>query len=402
MDIEAKKVMITNTNLNGMLKPNNNPNEYTISVGQYTEPGILVKEGNINHHQAMIFDIVYDRIYRMLNEIPNSDDFFGGNLKYSKAYEEENLKLLNKKKLDFLNKVVQLLSIVRDGESLPYNSILKNDLLYAPKDIIDDAFPLIFGLTYRNDLEFKAQERGNFNVIIDLLRKYDIKKYFFEYLLNVIFYGKSPNWDNNRLTINLNSIFDNKERSVYLIKQWFLESEELMFSMTYPITCFFGKKPDYKSKGTYMFPIQSAKPFNDIKYAKSKMEISFSLRNHFMSLFAHDAKIGVHKFIPTKLYKMNSNEFFLGKNLLNNVYYNSRKKVYQSKLNYRMEEMFMMLNLPWRDLNNCNNTYRRKAIHKAIGRLHDNHIINISKLTSERLILNGVWNINGNKCIQQI
>ena len=397
---EAKKVLITNPTLNSMIKPNMTPNEYTMSTGQYTDAGMKMINGHLNHQQSMLFDIVYDRIYRLLNEIPNSDDYVSTNLKVGKEHIDENLKLLNKKKLDFLQKVKFLLKHAQEIESIPYNTLLRNEFLYAPKDLIDQAFPLDFSLTYRHDLEFNAEKRGNFDAIIKLFRDYDINKQFFEYLLNTVFYGKMPYFNQQTLNIQLNSIFENKERSVYLLKKWFMEAKDLEFAMTYPATCFLGSKPETKS--TYMFPIERVKPFSNIQYDKSNMEISFSLRNHFMALFSHDAKMCVHKFIPSRLYKMNSNEFFLGKSLLNSVYYNSKKKVYRSKSKYSMDELLGLLNLPVKDLNHGNNTHRRKAVHKALGRLSENRIINIDKLNSERLLLNGVWNINRDNCIQQV
>jgi hypothetical protein len=222
------------------------------------------------------------------------------------------------------------------------------------------------------------------------------------YLLGVVFYGKNPYFNDYRLHIPLDSVFEDKERSVYLLKKWFFEAENLNLDLTYPSTCFTGDKPEFLQKGTTMFPLIDEYPFQDMGYDKSNMMIFFSLRNHFMSLFAHDAKMCVHKFTPSRLYKMNSNEFFLGKNLLNNIYYDSKKKIYRNKSNYTMNNLLELLNLPVRDLNHGNNTHRRKAVHKALGRLSDNRLINIDKLNSERLVLNGVWNINRDNCIQRV
>lgn len=398
MEVETKQIMITNTNVNSMLKPNNNPGQYTTSVGQYTDSGIIVKEGRLNHQTAMIFDVVYDRIYRMLNQVPNSDDYVSTTLN---GNHEDDIKLLNQKKLEFYEKIIKLLKYAKDN-SILYNTTLKKDLFYAPKDLIDNAFPMDFSLRYRDELENRVESMGNFDEIINLFKTYNLNKYFFEYLLNVIFYGKIPSWENFRLRINLNSIFENKERSIYALKQWFLDSTDILLSMTYPITCFSGARSDFRSRVSRMFPIESMNPFINVEYDKSTTEISISLRNQFMALFAHDAKMCIHKFMPTKLYKMNSNAFFLGKHFLNNIYYDSRKKIYRSKLNYKIDDLFGMLNLPLKDINNSNNTYRRKSINKAIVMLNDNHIINVSKLNSERLILNGVWNINNNKCVQPI
>lgn len=399
---ETKEVLITNPTLNSMIKPNMSNSKFTMSTGQYTDAGMRLINGHLNHQQAMLFDVVYDRIYKLINEIPNSDDYVATSLKMDKDHKDENLKLLNKKKLDFFQKVNFLLKHAKENGSIPYNTVLRNDFLYAPKDIIDDAFPLEFGFSYRHELEFKAEKRGNFDEIIQLFRNYDINKHFFAYLLTMVFYGKMPHFNNHTLHIPLDSVFEDKERSVYLLKKWFMEAKNLEFAMTYPATCFLGGKLESRIKSTYMFPIERVKPFSDVHYDKSNMEISFSLRNHFMALFSHDAKMCVHKFIPSRLYKMNSNEFFLGKNLLNNVYYHSRKKVYRSKSKYCMNELLGLLNLPVKDLNHGNNTHRRKAVHKALGRLNDNRIINIDKLNSDRLLLNSVWNINKDNCIQQV
>jgi hypothetical protein len=402
MNMLSKKIMITNPNFNSMLKPNNVPTQFTNSTGQYSEQGIMVKQGTVNHQKAMVFDIIYDHLYRMLNQIPNSDDYISTSVKET----NEDYKLLNSKKLEFFERIKKLIKFKNSYEGdnvIPYNTVLKNDLLYAPKDLIDEAFPIEFSLRYRDLLENHCEKLGYFDKVIDMFKEYNYNKYFFEYILRTIFYGKEPSWENFVINIDLNSVFGNKERSIYIIKKWFLDSTDIELSLTYPITCFATKAQNgYKPKRVIMFEIPSVKPIPAIEYDKSTMNISLSLRNQLMTFYAHDARMCVHKFIPTKLYKMNSNEYFLGKQLLNNSYYHSRKKVYQSRTKYSMKELFKMLNLPIKDLNHNNTTHRRKAILKSLGKLHDHQIINIDKLNSERLNLNGVWNVNKDNCIQKL
>jgi hypothetical protein len=308
--------------------------------------------------------------------------------------------MLNDEKMKFFNKVNDLLNF--EG-SIPFNKSLQNYFLNTVPDIIDNAFPLEFSLPYRNYLETKCESDGNFDFIIELFKSFDIHKYFFAYLFSQIFYGKQPSWSNT-LNIDLNSIFNNNERTTYVLKNWFLNMAELNLGMSYPITCFSSQYsteqyfPKNLKKQTYMHVMPDVQPFHDVKFNKPNMEIIINLRNSFMVLFAHDAKMCVRTFVPSKLYEMDNNSFFIGKGMITHVYYDSRKKSYRHKETYKIKELFELLNMPINDANNNNNSYRKKAIIKSIGRLHDHNIINVSKLNSEQVILNSVWNITDKNC----
>jgi hypothetical protein len=401
----TRDYMITNKNLNTMLKPNNISGQYTKSIGMNSDAGISILNGKFNHHMAIVFDIIYDRMYRMFNQLDGMNYIAGSLTKLLSSNDGKRkkyfTKLLTERKLEFLEKIEKLILYSNKAEHVPYNTNMKNYLLNSAPDIIDNAFPMDFSLSFRNLLETKCALDENFDEVLKLIKKQNFGDRFFIYLLRNIFYGKLPSIVNPGelflLEIKLNSIFDNDERSIYVIKDWFQKAQELKFNMTYPVTCmshcfdetkYIPKKLILQS---YMMPLQQVNPITDVKFKKSSMSIVLPLTNKFMAYFAHDAKLCVRTYVPSKLYEMNNNAFFIGKNLVNNNFYR-KKGGYQNRLNYRIDELFDFLNLPLRDTNQ-NNTHRRKAIFKALDQLEGNSIIGIDKMNSERIKLSKVWNL---------
>lgn len=421
MDLKSNRdYMITNRNLNTMFKPNNMPGKFTTSSGVNNDAGVNVLNGKFNHHTAIVFDIIYDQIYRIFNQIEGVDYIASSLTRLLSANDGKRknyfTKFLTDRKLDFLLKVGKLLVTSKSVESIPFNNSMRDFLLNTAPDIIDNAFPLEFSLQYRSLLESKCEQNGNFDKVINLFKTYNLEKHFFIYLLNNIFYGKLPSWDESTfpMKIKLDSIFDNDERSIYILKNWFKQSTNLKFSMTYPVTCFshhFDESkymPKKLTLQTYMDSLPGVTPIPQILYDKSNMSIEISLANKFMAYFAHDAKLCVRTYVPSSLYKLNNNAFFIGKNILNNNFYN-KTDGYQNRKYYKIDELFNFLNLPVKDgNNNCNNSHRRKTILKSLDQLDSCSIIKINKLNSQRVELSDVWNITSRQeedysrdCIEQ-
>ena len=402
----TREFMITNRNLNTMIKPNNIEGQYTVSGGRNTDAGVQVNDGKINHHTSMVLDIIYDNMYRMFNEIDEMN-FIASSLTKLLASNDGKRQdyfktLITDTKLDFYLKVLQIgsyyMNLKKDGISMPFTKDTRDFLLHGCPYIIENAFPPEFYIPYRAALESKCEKEGNLNEPMDLLVSYEFEKKFFTHILEKIFYGKLPSYNGFKLNINLNSIFENNERSIYVLKKWFNDANSLKLAMTYPITCFSDSLKDSKYLPkklfvkSYMLAIPNVSPIVS-SFDKSKMEIDVSLANKFMAFFAHDAKMCVGTYVPSSLYTLNSNAYFIGKAILNTSYYNKKTRKYANKLNYKLRDMFKVLNLPEKDSNNGNNSHRRKAIFKALRQLDAKGIIKINKMNSERIQLNYVWNI---------
>lgn len=401
----TRSFMITNTNLNSIFKPNYKSDKFTKTVGSTNfDSAIQITNGKLNHHRAMIFDIIFDKMYRMFNQKENFNfihssisRLLSGNDPLRQHYFK---KFLTDSKMDFFYKVKSLinLSIENPDMNIPYNQSIRNFLLNGASDIIDNAFPIEFVILYRNELERECEKTNSFNKVISLLIEYQFEKNFYLYLLENIFDNKMSSWT-YQLDIKLSEIFLNDERSIYHLKSWFLESEFLELNMTYPITCFADPDSDkYVPKKLYlkniMHPLESITPIQNVNFDKSSMTISFNLRNHFMAFLAHDARMCVGTFIPSYLYKLKSSAFFLGKNILNTSYYDRIEKKYKNKMKYNMNQLFNYLNLSDKDHSSNNSSHRRKMIYKSLQELADMTLIGIDKLTDKELVLNKVWNIS--------
>lgn len=402
----SRNFIITNRSINAMLKPNNKT-DYTISSGPNSDVGIQVLNGRINHHVATVFDIVYDHMYRMFNESNDSEYINSSLTKILASHDGMRhdffTKLLSDKKLDFYRKVIDIgtyaTSLGKDGV-VSFSKATRDFLLNECPHVIDYAFPADFSIPYRAELENNCEKEGNFNKVIKLLNLFKFEASFFKYILNGIFYGKLPSWNNYNLSIDLNNIFENGERTTYVLKNWFQEVNDLTLNISYPITCFshhyegdlkfLPKKLFLK---TYIFALPNIKPFN-IETGKSKMDISVSLLNKFMVFYAHDAKLCVRTYIPSELYSMSGNAFFIGKAILNNSYYSKTAGGYVNRKKYTLSEMFEYLNLPEKDDSSRNNIHRKKAIFRALDQLDASGIIKIGKTTSERILLDWVWSIS--------
>jgi hypothetical protein len=391
-----------------MIKPNIVYGEYTVSSGMNTDAGIALIDGKVNHHTAMVLDVIYDHMYRMFNEIEGMN-FIASSLTKLLANNDGKrhdyfTKLFTDKKIEFYNKVIKLgqyfLHCKKNDLSIPTDATTRNILLNGSPDIIENAFGPEFSIPYRSALETgESLEKP-----LQLLNDFNFERQFFMYILNNIFYGKYPQWNNFHLKIDLRSIFDDNERTIYVIKKWFEDNNNLKLTMTYPVTCFadIRKEDNYLPKKLFlksiMMPLVNVKPITS--ECSKNMIIDLSLINKFMVFFAHDAKMCVGTYIPSSLYTLNSNAYFIGKSILNNTYYNKRKKAYTTKLNYTLSDMFEYLNLPEKDINNGNNSHRRKSIFKALKQLDDINIIKIDKMNSQRIVLKSVWNICDNVSLE--
>jgi len=395
--------MITNRHLNSMIKPNIVYGEYTVSNGVNTDAGIGLISGKVNHHTAMVLDIIYDHMYRMFNATDNTD-FIESSLTHMLATNEGKrhdylTKLITDKKLDFYTKVIKLGQYFeqcrKNDVSVPYDERKKDLLLNGSPEIIENAFGPEFSIPYNYSLEYKCEKEGTLDEPLTLLNEFKFERQFFMYLLNNIFYGKYPQWNTFQLKINLHRIFNKNERTVYVLKQWFEEANDLVINMTYPATCI--SEPPYKGLPKklflkpYMMPLIKVKPI--ASECGKHMNINVSLINKFMVFFAHDAKMCIGSYMPSLLYTLNSNAYFIGKAILNNTYYSKTKKKYTNKLDYTLAEIFDFLNLPEKDTTNGNSSYRKKAIFKALRQLNDKNIIKIDKMTSDKIKLNYVWSI---------
>lgn len=403
MDIDStRRIMITNRNVNSIIKPNIVYGKYSISSGMNTDGGIGILNGKINHHTAMILDIIYDHLYRMFN-VNDEMHFIESSLK-SMLYNNDGKRydyfktLITDKKLDFYTRVLQIgkyfIDCQNSGTCVPYTKSNADFLLNDCPHVIENAFGPEFSIPYKAALESQCEHDQTLDKALELLRDFKFERSFFKYLLNNIFYGKYPQWNNFHLKINLNSIFENNERTVYVIKDWLQKANDLKINMTYPVTCFSDQGKGLPKKlflKSYMMPIVNVSPIQSI--CDKNMIADISLSNKFMVFFAHDAKMCVVKYMPSALYSLNSNAYFLGKAILNNTYYSKYEKGYINKMNYSMGEMFEYLNLPEKDNINGNSSYRKKAIFKALKQLDDKNIIKISKITSDRIKLNYVWSI---------
>ena len=247
---------------------------------------------------------------------------------------------------------------------------------------------------------------NNFDEFVKLIKFNNFEVAYFIDILKKIFYAKLPSFNDFNINIDLSQIFKNGERTPYVLKKFFEESKNLSLSMTYPVTCFadnFEKPsptvPKQLFPKTYMFAIENVEPLLNLKTDKSSMEISISMKNKFMVFFAHDAKLCVRTYIPSKLYSMTTNSFFIGKHIFNSSYYSKKEKKYVNKLYYNMKEFLKVLNI--KDDNNTGNiSHKKRSIVKSLNRLHDSKVININKLTSEGVKLSSVWTIqDNNNCI---
>ena len=347
MDSTAKRdFMITNKSLNTMLKPNGVNGRFTISSGTNYDFGIKVIDGKLNHHMAIVFDIVYDHMYRLFNQMDGSNFIISSLtqlLSKNNVLRTEYFKtFLSNTKLEFYNEVLQLLQYSTEVDSIPFDPDIRDDLLNKAPDIINNAFPLNFKIPFKKFLRDDCEIEGNLDRAIDLLKNYNFERSFFLYLLEKMFYGKLPSLEGFNLSINLEDIFENDERSVYILKKWFKNIQHLKLSLIYPITCFrdFPNSDQHIPRKlflqNYMFALPEINPIGKVDFKKSKMTASISLSNKFMVFFAHDAKLCNRTYVPSSLYKLGSNSFFIGKNLLNNYYYNKNKKLYVHRLNYTM------------------------------------------------------------------
>jgi hypothetical protein len=403
MKLESTRdFMVTNQSINTMLKPNNVNGEFTTSVGRNTDAGVRINNGHFNHQMAIVLDIIYDHMYRMFNEMENTSYIFSSlstRLTHNDGLRKQYFtKLLTNKKLDFYNRVMGIIKASENLSRVPFNRETRNYLLNTCPDLIDYGFPPEFALSYRSDLEMNCEKRGSFDGVVQLLKENRFDQVFFQYLLQNIFYGKMPSWNGFSLDISLNSIFKDKERTIYVLKDWFEESNRLNFSMTYPVTCFsdhFSEDPKYVPKRLflmpYMFPVSTVNPCR-CKYDKATSIVNVSLINKFMVFFAHDAKLCVKTYVPSSLYKLNSNAFFIGKNILNNIRHERKLKKYANRLNYTMDDFFRFLNLKTKNIGN-NTTHKKKAIIKALKQLDGASIIQIDKMSGDDIKLKKVWNI---------
>ena len=391
--------MITNQNLNSMLKPNNTNGEFTKGKGIYSDAGIKILHGKFNHQTAMVFDIIYDHMFRMFNQLDGTS-YINGSI--SKILKNEANKhsyfkdLLTDRKMQLYFEVRRFMSFAEDFDgSIPYDRELAKKFHSLSPGVIDE-FPIEFGIFYRKELENPTD--GSFDKLFELLKKYNFEAMFFKYVLDKTFYGRMPSWNNYNLNLKLNSVFPSGERTVYVLKKFFEEAKSLAFSMTYPVTCFADHsdasrvpKKIYQKWVMCGFPI--LEPFGLLETDKSSMSVTLPLKNKFMVFYAHDAKMCIRTFVPSKLYTLNSNAFFIGKQILNSGYYNKKSRGIKYKLNYTMSEMFEFFNLPEKD-SNGNTAHRRKAIVKALKQLDGSNIIKIEKMNSEIVRLKEVWTIN--------
>jgi hypothetical protein len=385
-----------------MFKPNSSNGEYTTSVGVNTDAGIRIRDGKFNHHMAIVFDIIYDHLYRMFNEVKGMNYIASSLTKLLSSNDGRRhkffRKLLSDKKLNFYLRTMDICKSSEKLTTIPYNSTTRDYLLNECPDFIDSAYPAEFSLQYRHALENQCEKDGNFDYVINLFKEYSLEERFFKYILENIFYGKIPSWNNFSLNINLNSIFKNNERSPYIMKKWFKDANQLSFDMTYPVTCISDHFEDrsYLPRKlfltSFMFAIPGVSPCLN-KFDKSNMSINISLYNTFMTFFAHDAKLCVKTYIPSILYSAKSNAFFIGKGILNNTFYNKKSKAFKTKLNYTFNGLYKYLNLSNKD-NVRNSTYRKKAIYKALNQLHDLGVISVDRITAENVLLNDVWHIS--------
>lgn len=399
MNIKNREFMITNRNLNAMFKPNHTNGEFTRSIGVQNDAGMKIIGGKFNHQTAMIFDIIYDHMFRMFNQI-EGQSYITGSL--SKIFTNEDKKhtyfknLLTDRKLEFYFEVNRFMKFANNFDgNIPFDKHIA-EILNSNNDIIRKAFPLEFGIAYRQELE----NNGSLDKVFNLLKEYNFESRFFQYILTQTFYGKIPSWNNFSLDLNLKDIFVNDERTPYVLKNFFDNSKDLALSMSYPVTCFADhyegtKIPKRIYTKQIMCALEHVLPFYGLKIDKSSISVKISLRNKFMAFFAHDAKLCAKTFIPSNLYSMNSNAFFIGKQIINNWYYSSKKKCYKYKLYYSTSELFDILNLPKSDTNG-NSTHRKKAIIKALNQLNDCNIIQIEKLTSQGVVLKDVWKMDNN------
>jgi hypothetical protein len=406
MDLETKRsFMITNRNLNSMIKPNIVYGKYTVSSGMNTDAGIGLIDGKVNHHTSMILDVIYDHMYRMFNELGGMNYVVSSLTKLLASNDGKRhdyfTKLLTDKKIDFYNKILKLgqyfMHCKNNDLEFRSDSETRDLLLNGCPDIIENAFGPEFSIPYRSALEAGDSLEGP----LQLLNDFNFERQFFTYILSNIFYGKYPQWNNFHLKIDLRSVFDNNERTIYVLKKWFEENNNLKLNMTYPVTCFAdirnGEKylPKKLFLKSVMMPLVGVKPISS--ECDKSMTVDLSLANKFMVYFAHDAKMCVRTYVPSSLYTLNNNAYFIGKSILNNTYYSKRQKAYTTKLNYTLGDMFEYLNLPEKDINNGNNSHRRKAIFKALRQLDDLDIIKIDKMNSQRIVLKSVWNIKFNE-----
>jgi len=406
MNIESNRsIMITNSNLNNIFKPNYKIGKVYTNKNSMNDSIFNLFGGKLNHHTAIVFDIIYDKMYRMFNENDDSG-YIHSSLKKrldtnlaDKHYYFQ--KFLTNLKLDFYVKVNNML---RDMSEKPdtifyYSQDLSNFFRLGAKDFIENAFSIEFYCVYNNMLDQLDVSKSPFNHLLQLLKSHNFGSKFFEYLLKSIFKSRISGGWTDELFIDLESIFDNNERSVYLIKQWFLNCSDLSFNMAYPIKCFYNTIEDFKSipKQLYYtnvaFPLEDIKPIQNVVFNKSSMSLSINLRNFFMVLFGHDARMCIGSYIPSSLYEMSSNSFFIGKGILNKNYYNKKEKIYKNKLIYTTTELFSMINLNSNDVTGRNTSHKRKSLNQALSRLDDEGIIKIDRVNSERLILSKVWNV---------
>lgn len=405
----SRSFMITNRGLNGIIKPNFNMGELNKNQDSYNDAAISILDGKINHQTAIVFDIIFDRMYRLFNE--NEDyEYIHSSLKklLDRDISKKHFyfqKYITNLKMDFYYKVKGLINLLtkNPGTILHYNDETLEFLLKAGSDIIDNAFPIEFSFIYKNLLRKISESKTSFNEVIILLNAFEFEKSFFLYLLKSIFNTRIPGWT-FRLDIKLDEIFENNERSIYNIKQWFIDAQSLKLNMIFPLTCFYNSLELYQTAPKQLFfrtishPLFDTQPIQDVSYNKSASTISLNLRNNFMLFYSHDARMCSGTYIPSSLYKMNSNTFFIGKGIINHTYYNSKEKAYKNKLKYTMNEIYSMLNLTAKDLTGNNASHRRKAAFKSLEKLNEENIIDIDRLTSERVLLNSVWNIATNKC----
>ena len=315
--------MVTNRSLNGMFKPNNVSGEFTKSTGAYADVGIRINDGKFNHQTAMVFDVIYDHLFRTFNQIEGTS-FLSTSLSRIIKNDEKRYEyfrnLLTDRKMRFYDDIKKFLTYSKSLEIVPNSSVLI-EMLSSHPEFIKNAFPFEFSVPFLQELE--EPTNGNLNKVVELLKTYDFEKTFFRYTLEQTFRGRIPQWNSYNVQINLNDVFKENERSIYVLKKFFEESKSLRVSLTYPVTCFFDvTEGQYVPKNprpmTVLHPIEDVHPFTKLECDKSSMKVTVSLSNKFMAFFAHDAKMCVKTIVPSKLYSLNSNEFFLGKHILNN------------------------------------------------------------------------------------
>lgn len=399
--------MITNRNLNTMIKPNNINGEFTMSGGSNMDIGVSVLQGKINHHFAMVIDIIYDHMYRLFNE-NREMNFIESSLRNlltnGAVRKDYTTKLITDTKLEFYKHVLKIGAYYtrckKEETSVPYDEPTRDLLLNGCPHLLENGFPPDFYIPFRSLLASVCEKEGTLDRPLKLLDKFGFEQRFFEYLLYNIFYTKYPIFNGYKLIINLNGIFENGERTIYVLKKWFEDSNDLKLSMTYPVTSFSDDKSKNLFWKSYMVPIPVVKPLTT-GYNKQKMEIEISLKNKFMVYMANDARMCVGTYIPSSLYRLNSNAYFIGKGILNSTYYSKKLKGYTNKKRYSMGDMFEFVNLPEKDMNNRNDSYRRKAIFKALKQLDNTGIIKLDRMNEKEIILSDVWNISKTNCIEE-